>query len=181
MLGGSNHLAAQLRDGAPADAFLTADAELLNGLLSNPAPADLVRGFAYNHLVVAMPSDGPGRNPGDLHNRDLVLVACAQGVPCGDATWARFGDLPIDSYEPSVRAVVTRLGLGEADLGVVYATDMAARPGLVQAWPQDPACPCVAYAAAALTNRGRSLLAFLNTPVARDVLTGHGFVTEPSS
>ena len=181
VLGGSNHLAAQLRDGAPADAFLTADADLLDGLLSNPTPANLIQGFAYNHLVVAMPSDGPDRNPGDLHNRDLDLVACAREVPCGDTTWAWFGDLPIDSYEPSVRAVVTRLDLGEADLGIVYATDVAARPGLIQAWPQDSACPCVAYAAAALTNRGRSLLAFLNTPVTRDVLTSHGFVTEPSS
>ncbi|MDG2906529.1 MAG: substrate-binding domain-containing protein, partial [Acidimicrobiales bacterium] len=116
-----------------------------------------------------------------LHNRDLVLVACAQGVPCGDATWARFGDLPVDSLEPSARAVVTRLDLGEADLGIVYATDVAARPGLVQAWPHDPACPCVAYAAAALTDRGRSFLAFLDTPAARDVLAGHGFVTEPPS
>jgi len=181
VLGGSNHLAAQLRDGAPADAFLTADVDLLDGLLSDPAPADLVRGFAYNHMVVAMPSDGPGWNPGDLHNRDLVLVVCARGVPCGDATWARFGDLPVDSLEPSARAVVTRLDLGEADLGIVYATDVAARPGLVQAWPHDPACPCVAYAAAALTDRGRSFLAFLDTPAARDVLAGYGFVTEPPS
>ena len=181
VLGGSNHLAAQLRDGAPADAFLTADAELLNGLLSNPAPADLVRGFAYNHLVVATPSDGPDRNPGDLHNRDLVLVACARGVPCGEATWARFGDLPVDSYESSARAVVTRLDLGEADLGIVYATDVAARPGLVQAWAQDPACPCGGYAAAALTHRGRSFLAFLDTPAARNVLTDHGFAAEPPS
>lgn len=108
-------------------------------------------------------------------------MACARGVPCGEATWAWFGDLSVDSHEPSARAVVTRLDLGEADLGIVYATDVAARPGLVQAWPQDPACPCVAYAAAALTDRGRSFLAFLDTPVAWEVLTDHGFVTEPPS
>ena len=181
VLGGSSHLAAQLRDGAPADAFLAADANLLDGLLSNPAPADLIRGLAYNHLVVAMPSDGPGRNPGDLYDQDLVLVVCARGVPCGDATWTRCDDLPVDSHEPSARAVVTRLDLGEADLGIVYATDVAARPGLVQAWPQDPACPCVAYAAAALTDRGRSFLTVLDTPAARDVLVDHGFAAEPPS
>ena len=92
----------------------------------------------------------------------------------------RFGDLPIDSLEPSARATVTRLALSEADLGIVYATDVAAHPGLVPAWPQEPVCPCVTYAAAALTEAGVTFVGYLGSGDARAVLVGHGFALEVS-
>ena len=150
--GGSNHLAAQVRDGAPADAFLTADADLFDDLqrrlLLNQATDQVadhvptaIHDLAINHLVVARPTTGPERRPADLRDPSLVLVACAAGVPCGDAAAARFGDLPVDSFEPSARAVVARLALDEADLGIVYATDVSAHAGLAPAWPQKPTCP----------------------------------------
>ncbi len=192
--GGSNHLAAQVRDGAPADVFLTADAELLDDLqhrlLANPATdqmTDRVAGrvptvihdLAINHLVVARPTAGPERRPADLRDPSVVLVACATGVPCGDAAAARFGDLPVDSFEPSARAVVARLALDEADLGIVYATDVAAHTGLAPAWPQEPTCPCVTYAAASLSPSGNPFVAFLTSDRARQILTEHGFVAGP--
>lgn len=180
VVGGSNHLAAQLRDGAPADVFLTADAALLDGLSPDRAPIAVLNRLATNHLVVAVPADDPAgiRSPADLQRTDAILVACASGVPCGDATIARYGDLPIDSYEPSVRAVVARLVLGEADLGIVYATDVAAEPRIIAAWNEPPACPCVIYTAAAMTERGRPFLEFLESDHARDVLATHGFARE---
>ena len=113
-----------------------------------------------------------------LQRTDTILVVCVIGVPCGDTSFERYGDLPIDSYEPSVRAVVARLALGEADLGIVYATDVAAEPRITAAWNEPPACPCVAYAAAAMTERGRPFLEFLESDRARDVLTTHGFARE---
>ena len=182
--GGSNHLAAQIRDGAPADAFLSADDSLLerldtDGHLVGPVGQSLAR----NHLVVARPADGPNREPADLHNPALVLVACAPEVPCGSAAVQWFGDLPVDSLESSARATATRLALGEADLGIVYATDVAAHPNLVTAWPQDvpepnDPCPCVAYGAAALSSAGTSFVSFLTTTEARTVLAAHGFAVE---
>ncbi|MBT6372259.1 MAG: solute-binding protein [Acidimicrobiaceae bacterium] len=189
--GGSNHLAAQVRDGAPADAFLTADADLFDDLerrlLVNQATdqtADhvptAIHDLAINHLVVARPTTGPERRPADLRDPSLVLVACAAGVPCGDAAAARFGDLPVDSFEPSARAVVARLAIDEADLGIVYATDVSAHAGLNPAWPQKPTCPCITYAAASLSLSGNPFVAFLTSDRARQILTEHGFVTGPT-
>jgi ABC-type molybdate transport system substrate-binding protein len=92
---------------------------------------------------------------------------------------ARFGDLPVDSFEASARAVVTRLALDEADLGVAYATDVSSHPDLVAAWPQEPTCPCVSYAAVALSPVGTPFVAFLADDRARSILTTHGFPVEP--
>ncbi|MBT5567799.1 MAG: molybdate ABC transporter substrate-binding protein [Acidimicrobiaceae bacterium] len=180
VVGGSNHLAAQLRDGAPADVFITADAALFELLAPDRVPIAVLDRFTANHLVVAVPIDDPAgiRGPADLRRTDTILVACVTGVPCGDATFERYGDLPIDSYEPSVRSVVTRLALGEADLGIVYATDVAAEPRITAAWDEPPTCPCVTYAAAAMTDSGTKFLDFLETDQARDVLATHGFNRE---
>ncbi|HAQ23634.1 MAG TPA: molybdate ABC transporter substrate-binding protein [Acidimicrobiaceae bacterium] len=179
--GGSNHLAAQIRDGAPADAFLSADETLLERLRTDGRLVGSVRhSLARNHLVVARPANGPDREPIDLHDPALVLVACAPEVPCGAVVVQWFGDLPVDSLESSARATATRLVLGEADLGIVYATDVASHPDLVAAWPQDvpkpdDPCPCVAYGAAALSSAGSRFVSFLTTTEARTVLTDHGF------
>lgn len=177
--GGSNHLAAQIRDGAPADAFLTADKLLLVDLESQGLPiVEWIRNLAHNHLVVARPEASSKRIPEDLYDSSLALVACAPEVPCGAATFARFGELPVDSLESSVRAVVARLSIGEADLGVVYATDVDANPDLVPAWTQIATCPCVTYSAAALTPAGVGFVKFLATSATQAILTGHGFNTK---
>jgi len=175
VLGGSNHLAAQLRDGAPADAFVTADAALLAGLATVGPPIPV----ASNYMVVAVPADNPGgvTGPHDLTRDDLRLAVCAAGVPCGDATAARFGDLPADTEEPSVRAVLSRLVLGEADLGVVYATDLAAKVKVIAPWTQESVCPCVVYAVVALSDRGVGFVEFLASPAAQAILADHGFST----
>ena len=175
VLGGSNHLAAQLRDGAPADAFVTADAALLAGLTTVGPPIPV----ASNYMVVAVPADNPGgvTGPPDLTRDDLRLAVCAAGVPCGDATAARFGDLPADTEEPSVRAVLSRLVLGEADLGVVYATDLAAKVKVIAPWTQESVCPCVVYAVVALSDRGVGFVEFLASPAAQAILADHGFST----
>ena len=175
VLGGSSHLAAQLRDGAPADAFVTADAALLAGLTTVGPPIPV----ASNYMVVAVPADNPGgvTGPPDLTRDDLRLAVCAAGVPCGDATAARFGDLPADTEEPSVRAVLSRLVLGEADLGVVYATDLAAKVKVIAPWTQESVCPCVVYAVVALSDRGVGFVEFLASPAAQAILADHGFST----
>jgi molybdate transport system substrate-binding protein len=134
---------------------------------------------AGNYMVVAVPAGNPGgvTDPHDLKRDDLRLAVCAAGVPCGDATAARFGDLPADTEELSVRAVLSRLVLGEADLGVVYATDVAAEVKVVVPWTQDLACPCVVYSAVALSDRGVGFVEFLASPAAQAILADHGFST----
>ena len=76
--------------------------------------------------------------------------------------------------------MVARLTLGEADMGIVYATDVAAEPRITAAWNEPPACPCITYAAAAMTDRGSEFLEFLETTTAQGVLAAHGFAPEPA-
>ncbi|HJL82721.1 MAG TPA: molybdate ABC transporter substrate-binding protein [Acidimicrobiales bacterium] len=175
VFGGSNHLAAQLRDGAPADAFLTADARLLEQVSTRERP---VR-FAANRLVVAVPTGNPAgvSSLADLARSDLRVVVCAETVPCGAATSEMNTTIDADSHEISVRAVLSRLSLGEADVGIVYATDVASEPGAQPAWPQPEACPCVTYTAGARTYWALPFLAFLASPAAQEILVRHGFAT----
>ncbi|MBV14276.1 MAG: molybdate ABC transporter substrate-binding protein [Actinobacteria bacterium] len=175
VFGGSNHLAAQLRDGAPADAFLTADARLLEQVGTRDRPVN----FASNRLVVAVPAGNPAgvSSLADLARDDLRVVICAETVPCGAATSGMNSTINADSQEISVRAVLSRLSLGEADVGIVYATDVASEPEVQPAWQQPEACPCVTYTAGARTYRALPFLAFLTSPVAQGILTRHGFAT----
>ena len=68
----------------------------------------------------------------DLSRTDLSIAVCAQEVPCGKAAESLGVSIAADTYEPSVRAVMSRLTLGEVDLGVVYATDVISEPKLFQ-------------------------------------------------
>jgi len=167
VFGGSSHLAAQVRDGVPADVFLTADPDLL------PAGVEAVP-FATNRLVLAVPAGNPAgvTSPDALAVPDLRVAVCAEPVPCGAAT-RRLG-LPLapDTEEASVRAVVSRLALGEADVGVVYATDVLSSDGL-EAIADLPAS--VGYVAAALTPAGERFVGFLASDVAAGILDAHGF------
>ncbi|PRX50253.1 molybdate transport system substrate-binding protein [Prauserella shujinwangii] len=129
-LAGSTRLAQQIREGAPADVFASANA----ATMADVADAGLVDGepatFATNELTIAV---APGNPRGissfaDLADRGLTLVTCAPQVPCGAATReverATGVDLRPDSEEPNVRAVLTKVETGEADAGVVYVTDV---------------------------------------------------------
>jgi molybdate transport system substrate-binding protein len=131
-IAGSNVLVAQAREGAPLDVVITADERTAKdldrlGLLAGPP-----RRFAGNRLAIAV---GPGNPAGistlaDLADPDLVLILAAPQVPAGAYAEQLFTAAGIevvpDSLEPSVRAVLAKVELGEADAGIVYATDLTA-------------------------------------------------------
>ena len=130
---GSATLATQIEQGAPADVFATADTATLDtlaadGLIDNPTL------FAANTLVIAVAPGNPLGITGlsDLARTDVTTVLCAAGVPCGAASATlldRAGvTLTPASEEQNVTAVVTKVASGEADAGLVYATDLAANP-----------------------------------------------------
>jgi molybdate transport system substrate-binding protein len=135
---GSSALARQLEQGAPADVFASADEAQMTrvqaaGLIED---ADVV---ARNSLMVAVPVDNPegivlpeGRagipSLADLITADMTVAICAPEVPCGAAATevldaAGLSDAP-DTYEDDVRAVLTKVQLGEVDAGLVYLTDV---------------------------------------------------------
>ena len=136
-LAGSAALAAQLEQGAPADVFAAAD-EAQMARVVDAGLAGEPELFASNRLVLALPLGNPAGIeqpqqagvPGiaDLLVRDVTLAVCAPEVPCGAAAAevldrAGLSDVP-DTYEDDVRAVLTKVVLGEVDAGLVYRTDV---------------------------------------------------------
>lgn len=130
--GASSELVTQIGEGAPADVFASADLNNMTKLTDagNNAAEPVV--FATNLAEIIV---GPGNPEGitgvaDLANQDLIVVQCAPEVPCGSYAEQIFTNAGVTvtpkSFEENVNAVVTKVTLGEADAGVVYATDVTA-------------------------------------------------------
>jgi len=133
---GSQQLAAQIGQGAPCDVFASADER--NLAKADPIPGS-VHTFAYNHLVmIGSQQNGAVKDLVAFANANRIVVAAAP-VPVGGYTrkmiaaatpalgtgWADNLKSHIVSEEQDVRAVLTKVELGEADEGIVYATDAA--------------------------------------------------------
>jgi molybdate transport system substrate-binding protein len=141
---GSNQLALQIRQGAPADVFASASPiytqELYEaGLVEKP------RIFATNSLVLAVPRSNPAkiRSVQDLAKRPkLKLVVAGAKVPIGLYTREVLKRLRLltvlrkaVSQEPDVKGIVGKLAFGQADAGFVYATDVRAASSRLIAIP----------------------------------------------
>jgi len=129
---GSDQLALQIQQGAPADVYAAASPkypELLyhSGLLLKPTV------FATNRLVVIVPRSNPGHVASvyDLRRDGLRVVVGDRTVPIGSYTRQILDALGITadvmknvvSQETDVKGIVAKVALGEADAGFVYATD----------------------------------------------------------
>lgn len=135
--GGSQQLARQILDGAPADVFAAADQRQMDVV----ADAGLLAGdpqvFASNELALAVEPGNPRevRSLADLARRDLSVVLAAPDVPVGryarQALDAAGVDVEPVSLELEVRDVVRRVALGEADAGIVYASDVRRSEGRI--------------------------------------------------
>ncbi|MFZ8968306.1 MAG: molybdate ABC transporter substrate-binding protein [Ilumatobacteraceae bacterium] len=190
---GSSTLAAQIIDGAPADVFISANPEQMDAVTTvidgHGAPVTIAR----NSLVIAVERDNPLGITGlaDLERPDLLIAIAAPEVPAGDyarrALDAAGVVITPTTFETDVRAVVTRVALGEVDAGIVYASDIAGRDttdddtAAVTAVPlghPDAARITAEYPAVALdaTNAAAvDFIAFLGGPVATAALTARGF------
>jgi len=128
---GSQALATQIIDGASVDVIAFANEPSFEPVADADAAGDPTI-FATNTLQIAV---APGNPKGiddlaDLANEDLSVVLCAPEVPCGTASQTLLDDAGVEvtpvSEETNVTSVVTRVKNGEADAGLVYATDVAA-------------------------------------------------------
>jgi molybdate transport system substrate-binding protein len=151
---GSNTLAAQIRQGAPAQVFASANMSIpqqlaQQGLCSTPVV------FTRNTLVLIVPSNNPAgiKSVYDLRSPGTKLVVAGSAVPVGSYTREILRNMNLTSVlanvvsnETNVREVLAKVALGEADAGFVYSTDAKTVPGKVTvlklpAWAQ----PKVAY------------------------------------
>lgn len=182
---GSDQLALQLRQGAPADVYAAASPkypELLyhQGVLRKPQV------FATNRLVVLVPKANPARirSVYDLRRNDVKVVIGERSVPIGSYTRRILDTLGITddvlanvvSQETDVKGIVAKVALGEADAGFVYFTDSRPVAGRVKTvglpgWAQPPiryeiavvrsskrAAAARAFVARVLSKRGRLAL-----------------------
>jgi len=130
--GGSSTLVQQIQQGAPADVFASADEANMQKLALSGAIAGTPQLFARNQLQIVVPAGNPKGIAGlaDLTKAGLTLALCGPTVPCGRyarEAFAKAGvSLPAASQELDVKAVVTKVALGEVDAGIVYVTDVRA-------------------------------------------------------
>ena len=129
---GSDQLAFQIMQGAPADVFAAASPKYpeqlyAQGLCSKPAV------FATNTVVLIVPRSNPAHihSVYDLRRDGVALVIGAKGVPIGDYTRKMLANLGLSdvlknvvSEEDDVKLVVAKVAFGEADAGFVYRTDV---------------------------------------------------------
>lgn len=129
--GGSSAIAEQIVQGAPADVFAAASPATMTtvtdaGLAKDPS------NFATNTLEIAVPAGNAAGVSGldDFADKGLKIALCAAEVPCGAAATKVFAAASItpqpDTLEQDVKAVLTKVELGEADAGLVYVTDVKA-------------------------------------------------------
>ncbi|RFA08563.1 molybdate ABC transporter substrate-binding protein [Subtercola boreus] len=138
---GSSDLVTQITGGAPADVFASADTKnmtkLTDAALVSGTPVD----FATNILEIATPPGNPAGVTSfqDLANPDIKTVICAPAVPCGAATvtveTATGVTIPAVSEESAVTDVLGKVSSGEADAGLVYATDVQGAGSTVEGVP----------------------------------------------
>ena len=166
--GGSNMLAAQIQQGAPADVFASANTALPQKLYDEGLAEKPVV-FTRNALTLIVPKSNPAhiRSVYDLTRDGVKLVVAAPGVPVGDYTRAVLHNLDLDaalsnvvSNEIDVREVLAKVALGEADAGFVYTTDARTVRGKVATigirWS---AQPIVKYAVAVIASSPRKVAA----------------------
>ena len=136
--GGSDTLAQQIVQGAPADVLATASARTMQTAQQAGRIQGRPETYAVNQLQIAVQPGNPKGITGlaSLVGPQVTESVCAPAVPCGAATEAaeRAAGVTLDpvSEETDVRSVLQRVQTGNVDAGLVYVTDVAASDGQVQ-------------------------------------------------
>ena len=186
-LAGSQTLATQLVEGAPADVFLAADRVQMGVVAEAGLLADAPVVVATTTLTIVVEAGNPRDVAGltDLARRDLVVVLPTAQVPAGRYAREVLANAAVDvrpaSLERSVRAALARVAQGEADASVVYASDIVAAGDTVTGIPIPVEQNVVAtYPMAVLADAPRpdaaaAFTAFLTSEAAQAVLRTSGF------
>jgi molybdate transport system substrate-binding protein len=131
----SSNLATQINQGAPADVFASADEDNLRKTIDAGADTPPPVVFAKNALAIAVEKGNPKKvkRLADLRKPGLVVVLCADQVPCGkyaaEALTKAGVSLDPASKEENAKATLSKVSLGEADASIVYVTDVNASKG----------------------------------------------------
>jgi molybdate transport system substrate-binding protein len=187
---GSQALATQIQQGAPADVFASADIpnmDKVKDLVGTP------QNFASNQLQIVVEKGNPKGVKGleDLANPDLKVVLAAPEVPAGRYAAEALGKADVTvkpvSQEDNVKAVVNKVALGEADAGIVYVTDVTAGGDKVEGVdiPEDlnvlATYPIATVKASKAQDKAQAFMDLVLSDQGQQVLKQYGFLPPPTT
>lgn len=200
---GSDQLAQQIVQGAPADIFASANTKQMDVVIqAAEAQSGSQKVFVRNRLVLVYPKENPAhlQSLADLARPGVKLVLANKSVPVGayaldfltkasqlpaySATYSPSVLSNVVSYEESVRAVLSKVSLGEADAGIVYTTDAASvSDGSIGTLEIPDALNTLASYPIAVTKQGQSksqahaFVEYVLSPEGQQILQKYGFIS----
>ncbi len=201
--GASSALRAQLEQLAPADLFLSADTDSAQALVDGGLTQGPVQPFAGNVLALVVPKANPGKilKAADLAKKGLRIIAAGKDVPITTyanelidslgklkgypAGYAAAVEKNVVSREDNVRAVLTKIELGEGDAAFVYATDALAAGDAVHSLvlPEDVNLPTTLAAVVMRDTQNpdaaAEFLTWLSGSDGQAILAQFGFIAPP--
>ncbi len=184
--GPSSSLREQLLAGAPADVFAPADRSSMDAVVAAGVASD-PRDFATNQLQIVVPAGNRAGVSGlaDFADAGRLLGLCAEEVPCGRfarQALSNAGVNPVvDTNEPDVRALLTKVEAGELDAGIVYRSDVLAAGDTVEGvdLPADAGVttsyPIATLAGSHHPDDAAAFVAYVLSDEGRAILAAHGF------
>jgi molybdate transport system substrate-binding protein len=198
---GSDALAKQITQGAPADVFASANAAQMDVAVK---AGDMVGGgvktFAHNRLVLIYPTANPAhiQTLQDIGQPGVKVDLAANTVPVGQyaltfldqasadpafgATYKDHVLKNVVSYETDVKSVLAKVALGEVDAGIVYTTDAATETGKVGTVAIPDALNSIATYPIGVVNASknaaiaRDFLAYVVSSDGQAILAKYGFL-----
>jgi molybdate transport system substrate-binding protein len=198
---GSDSLEQQIAQGAPADVFASANETQMKKAADAGLLGSDPKTFARNRLVIVVPKANPAGigSAADLAKSGVKVVFAAPTVPVGAYTRAglkkldgRPGYAPdfdaaveknVVSNELDVKAVATKISLGEGDAGVIYSTDVTPIAASVNAiaFPPDSVAeatyPIATVKSAANAKGAQAFIDFVLSPAGQAFLKARGFLS----
>jgi molybdate transport system substrate-binding protein len=200
--GGTDQLAAQIIQGAPADVFAGASTKYGDQLQTAGAIKPYTI-FCTNQLVLITPASNPAgiTSLQDLSTKTVKLVIGSETVPVGSYTRTVLSNLDavygagysdkvlanVVSDEDSVTSIVTKVESGEADAGFVYITDALGAVRQVRTIKLPAEAEAVAKYPIAVVSASKNatpaqrFVDFMLTAPAQGLLSQAGFGPPPSS
>jgi len=203
---GSQQLAAQINEGAPADVFASANNSQMQVVIEGSrVVSGAQKTFVRNRLVVITPKDNPAgiETLQDLARPGLRLILADSAVPVGQYSLdflAKASALPeytesfsptvlanVVSFEDNVRSVLTKVALGEGDAGIAYTTDVALDADNIQqiAIPDElntiASYPIAPIADSPYPELAQAFIDYVLSPEGQQVLAKYGFISPAGS
>jgi molybdate transport system substrate-binding protein len=186
-LGPSSGLREQILEGAPADVFASANTSNMDRVIEAGEVEGEAAVFATNLLQIAVRVGNPAVVTGleDFDRDEILIGLCGEDVPCGEFARRALADAgvtpAVDTNEPDVRALLTKVEAGELDAAIVYVTDVASTDGGVEGvdLPADQNVvaeyPIAVLANAPNPEAAAAFVDFVLSDQGQAILTGYGF------